>query len=235
MTGKKRSPVKITVPLRVPFPEHCMALGREQTWEIGDHIPRPKRGGGIYLLASGEARLLHYYQVGNRRMTRLLFMARGPGMLYEAVGVLGTPANTSAKATRPCVTVFLDKKQLAELLNNDHHFTAFLLQEVTQKAGQITRHMLWTTFDEASGALLDYLYERAAMDGKRVGGTVRLKIGREVLAEDMGTHPRTIIRWLQKLEDQGSIEVWHGGVTLLKSEQAKTTVATDNLVPRSDH
>lgn len=223
MSEKKR----VVLPLVPEFPDRYMELGERQIWEKGESILRPPPATGVYIMSTGQARLLYHGTEGGQKLTTLLFMINAPAFVYEAIALVGMPANLEAVVTAKAETVFLERETVERLMTDDPAFNAFLVHNIFGKYAQVCRSLIWSRAEVTREALLDVLHEHADECGRRTAdGAVRVPIDRTALAEDLGTHPRTLIRWLRTLEEDGDIELWRGGVTLLHPERWKRSVPT---------
>lgn len=217
----------VTLPLAPEFPDRYMELGERRVWEKGESILRPAPATGVYIMSTGQARLLYHGVEGGQKIATLLFMINAPAFVYEAIALVGMPANLEAVVTARAETVFLERETVERLMTDDPAFNAFLVHNIFGKYAQVCRSLIWSRAEVTREALLDILHEHAEKYGRRTAdGAVRTPISRTALCEDLGTHRRTLIRWLRSLEEDGEIELWRGGVTLLHPERWKRTVPT---------
>lgn len=224
---------RVTLPLAPELPARYFDMGKRETWEKGEGIFRPEPATGLYLLLAGHIRLIQHYTINGNKRNKLLFTISPPGLVFEARCIIGVNPDLEAIVTARAETTYLDIESVERFMNDDPVFHAFLTYTICYKEGVVVRTVLWGRTGQTTEALLDLLQERAAAMGKPTpSGRVRLPIDRAALGEDLGVHLRTLIRCLNTLEKNGEIELWRGGVTLLKPGHWNMTQVTRDLVDR---
>lgn len=164
---------------------------------------------------------------------KLLFTITPPNLVFEVRCIFGVNPDLEAVVTSRAETTYLDIASVERFMNDDPAFHAFVTYCICHKQGAVVRGLLWGNTGQTTDALLDILQEHATALGKRTPeGYVRLAIDRVALGEDLGVHPRTLIRCLHKLEASGDIELWRGGVTLLRPGRWEMTRGTRDLLDR---
>lgn len=224
---------RVTLPLIPELPVRYFDMGKRETWEKGESIFRPEPATGLYLLSAGHIRLIQHYSVNGNKRNKLLFTITPPSLVFEARCILGVNPDLEAVVTSRAETTYLDIESVERFMNDDPVFHAFVTYTICYKEGVVVRAHLWGSAGQTTDALLDLLQEHANAIGKRTpDGRVRLPIDRVALGEDLGVHPRTLIRCLNKLEENSDIELWRGGVTLLKPNRWQMTQGTRDLIDR---
>jgi CRP/FNR family transcriptional regulator len=174
---------------------------------------------GLVVLVRGAVKSVRTVSAHKQKVSRVLDVARAPGVVTDSSAFDGLPADASIIALRSCQALMVDRRALARLMTTHPSLDRALFRLlVKEHRGQVRRtdELAVGSVEERVHRLLEGLArEHGTVLGQ--GRFIPLPLRRKDLASMVNATTETVSRMIAKLEREGKVQSsrdglwWRGG------------------------
>lgn len=177
-------------------------MSRMETFEKGDTIfAEGCSCTGMYIVASGAVKI---YKIGPDGREHVLHVSEPGDTFGEAAMFLQSPAYpANAGAVKKTVAVFIPKRQMLELLEEDCRLSFQVLGSLAAWNHKLVTKLELLALKDASSRLAGYMLARVRENGR---AEFEISIPKQTLASQLAISSETLSRLLNRFEAQGLIE-----------------------------
>ncbi len=179
----------------------------------------------LYVLLSGEARMLQLTPEGNQVLLHFL----APGDMFGAVAFLGQadyPA--SVEAVQDCAAAAWDGDVMARLVERYPRLALNAMKHMSERIQELHERLRELSTERVERRIANTLLRLAQQTGKKMpdGVLIPLALSRQDIAEMTGTTLYTVSRILSRWEQTGIVESGRERV-LIRSPHRLVAIAED--------
>jgi len=203
-----------------------VAIVEKQKYQRGKVIfAEGEAANGLYVLYTGRVKIYKLSSEGKEQILHIF----GPGEPFGEVAVFaGGQYPAYAEAMESCETLFFTRKKFVELITKDPSMAMNMLAMLSKRLRYFTQLVENLSLKEVPQRLAAYLL---VLDNtKNKNDTVELDIAKGQLASLIGTIPETLSRILNKMSNQGYIEVVGRQIRLIDRKSLESISMGEKLL-----
>ena len=203
-----------------------VAIVEKQKYQRGKVIfAEGEAANGLYVLYTGRVKIYKLSSEGKEQILHIF----GPGEPFGEVAVFaGGQYPAYAEALESCETLFFPRKKFVELITKDPSMAMNMLAMLSKRLRYFTQLVENLSLKEVPQRLAAYLLVLDNTKNKR--DTVELDIAKGQLASLIGTIPETLSRILNKMSNQGYIEVVGRQIRLIDRKSLESISMGEKLL-----
>ncbi len=209
--------------------DRLISISRRQAFAKGDVLfTEGDPALGLFIVLSGRVKV---YKLSPDGREQILHVWQKGEPVGEVAVFEGRSYPAHAEALEDCVTLFLSRQGLLDLIRTDPEFALRWLGVLSQRLRRLVGLIESVALREVPARLAEWLLEVDREQGET--GMVALTIPKGQLARQLGTIPETLSRTLARLSAQGWIRAEGPGAIRLLDRGALVELASgDRLLTR---